>query len=301
MADFVKKHLQNFRPRITIVPARKRGTAFSPDDRQIAAPLLEANVIMMGPGSPTYAVRQLQASAAWHTLVGRHRLGATLIFASATTIASSAFALPVYEIYKVGEDLHWKEGLNFFEAYGLSLVFVPHWNNNDGGSELDTSRCYMGNSRYNQLCEMLPADTAIVGIDERTALVIDPAVGACRVMGNGDVTVIRDKNEILLANGETHALGELGPFRPLADPKCGIPAELWDWVLAAQTEAQRQAAQEPTPPLKVLSLAEQRDAARARKDWAVADGLRSEIEAMGWMILDTTEGSKLRKSVEGPR
>ena len=64
-----------------MVPARKRGTPFSPDDAEIVTPLLEANVIMMGPGSPTYAVRQLQGSVAWHTVNARHRLGADLVFA----------------------------------------------------------------------------------------------------------------------------------------------------------------------------------------------------------------------------
>ena len=54
--------------------------------------------------------------------------GTALIFASATSLASSAFVLPVYEIYKVGEDLHWKPGLNFFSDFGLDLVFISHWN-----------------------------------------------------------------------------------------------------------------------------------------------------------------------------
>ena len=54
----------------------------------------------------------------WKTIV-------TAIMASAAAIAASAYALPVYEIYKVGEDPHWKPGLDFFSLYGLSLVLVP--------------------------------------------------------------------------------------------------------------------------------------------------------------------------------
>lgn len=46
--------------------------------------------------------------------------------------------LPVYEIYKAGEDVHVRKGLNFFADFGLSLSFIP-WNNTDGGAELDTS------------------------------------------------------------------------------------------------------------------------------------------------------------------
>ena len=293
MADFMRTRLQNYRPSISIIPVRKRGTAFSPDDREIIAPMLQSNVIMMGPGSPTYAVRQLHDSAAWHAVISLQRLGTTLIFASATTIASGAYALPVYEIYKVGEDLHWKPGLNLLEPYGLSLVFIPHWNNNDGGKELDTSRCYMGRSRFNQLRQMLASDFVFVGIDEHTALVIDPTAGTCQVMGNGDVTLVQDGAEKLLANGETHSLCELGPFVPVAKPESGIPPELWDWVIASRAEAQQNAAEDLTPPSEVLVLADQRDAARAEKDWAVADRLRNEIEAMRWKVLDTPEGSKL--------
>lgn len=153
VAEFQGKHLQNFKPQITIVPARKRGTPFSPDDPDIIAPLLSAHMIYMGAGSPTYAERQLQNSLAWHTLIARHRLGASLVFASACSLAISAYTIPVYEIYKVGEDVQWTTGLDLFGPYGLSLVFVPHWNNTEGGAHVDTSRCYMGESRFNQLLQ----------------------------------------------------------------------------------------------------------------------------------------------------
>ena len=58
MGEFLKMRLQNYNPIVDVVPARKRGTPFSPDDPNILRPLLQANIIFMGPGSPTYAVRQ---------------------------------------------------------------------------------------------------------------------------------------------------------------------------------------------------------------------------------------------------
>ncbi|MER3457963.1 MAG: cysteinyl-tRNA synthetase, partial [Chloroflexota bacterium] len=134
IADFLQVRLQNYRPHITVVPARKRGTPFSPDDPVITAPILDANVIFLGPGSPTYAVRQLRDSLAWQRVMACHRLGSALVLASAAVIAISALALPVYEIYKVGEDPHWRPGLDFFAPYGLSLVFISHWNNAEGGA-----------------------------------------------------------------------------------------------------------------------------------------------------------------------
>ena len=190
VAEFISHRLQNYRPQVEIVAARKRGTPFSPDDPAVAAPLLEADLIFMGPGSPSYAVRQLQDSLAWQYLQARHRLGAALSFASAATVAAGAYALPVYEIYKVGEDLHWKPGLDLLGPYGLPLVFIPHWNNNDGGEELDTSRCFMGQERFAKLMEMLPPDLTVIGLDEKTALVLDVQAGVCRVMGLGGVTLI---------------------------------------------------------------------------------------------------------------
>ncbi|NCP15895.1 cysteinyl-tRNA synthetase, partial [bacterium] len=105
VADFLRTRLQNFDPVVDVLPARKRGAPFSPDNAKLLAPLLSANMIFMGPGSPTYAVRQLRGSLAWDMLRARQRMGAALVFASAATIAVGARALPVYEIYKVGEDV----------------------------------------------------------------------------------------------------------------------------------------------------------------------------------------------------
>ena len=121
VADFLAQRLKNYIPEIDLVPARKRGTNFSPDNPEILDPLLTSNVIYMGAGSPTYAVKQLEDSLAWHIILARHRLGAHIVWASASPLAISAFTIPVYEIYKVGEDLHWKRGLDFFRSFGHLL------------------------------------------------------------------------------------------------------------------------------------------------------------------------------------
>ena len=184
---YLEKHLQNFRPSIHVIPARKRGTPLSPDNGELAASLYDANVIFMGPGSPTYTVRQLQDSVVWHTLRACNRLGACVVLASAATLAVSAQTMPIYEIYKVGEDLHWKAGLNFLRDFGLSTIFVSHWNNKDGGELLDTSRCYVGQARFEALLAMVPEGRdayTVVGLDENTALVIEPATGVCSCAGH---------------------------------------------------------------------------------------------------------------------
>jgi hypothetical protein len=290
VADFVRHHLQNYQPQVTVVPARRRGTCFSPDNPDIVAPLLQADVIFMGAGSPTYAVRQLQHSLAWHTLLARHRLGASVMLASAAAIAASAQCLPVYEIYKVGADLHWCPGLDLFGPYGLSLCLVSHWDNTEGGAELDTSRGFLGQARFEQLRAMLPPEATVVGLDEHTALAMDLAAQTCRVMGRGGVCLCHGGVERRFKHGQSFPLTALGAFR-MPSPQEGIPAEVWQWVQVAQTEAQ--AATVPRPPGEVLVLAQEREVARARRDWAAADGLRQRIAALGWQVRDTGAGPEL--------
>ena len=295
VADFLRHRLQNHRPQVTVVPARKRGTPFSPDDPEIVAPLLAVDAVFLGPGSPTYAVRQLRDSLAWHTLVARHRLGAAVVLASAGAIASSAYALPVYEIYKVGQDLHWCDGLDFFGAYGLSLVFVSHWNNAEGGAELDTSRCYMGQARFEPLRDMLPPHVAVVGIDEHTALTIDLAAETCQVLGKGGVTLLRGRDEQRFDSGLTFSIDELGRFS-MPEPAAGLPPEVWDRAVAAHTDIQSQARVEPSS--EVLALVQEREAARAQSNWATADALRERIATLGWRVLDTSQGPQLEPEGE---
>ena len=191
VADFLAVRLRNYRPDITVMAARRRGGANSTDDPALTAPLLRADLLFMGPGSPTYAVRHLQGTLAWQRMIARQRVGATLALASAAVIAVGAYALPVYEIYKVGQDPHWQPGLDLFGAYNLKVVFVPHWNNAEGGSELDTSRCFMGRERFDALLAMLEPGVTVVGIDEHTALAADLDTGIAEVVGAGDVTIMR--------------------------------------------------------------------------------------------------------------
>ncbi len=58
VADFLQERLAEFSPQSTTVPARERGTPLSPDNAEILGPLLAANTLYLGAGSPTYAVSQ---------------------------------------------------------------------------------------------------------------------------------------------------------------------------------------------------------------------------------------------------
>ena len=288
VGEFLKTRLQNFNPIVEVVPARKRETPFSPDKPDILQPLLRANIIFMGPGSPTYAVRQLIGSLAWNLVRARHRLGTALAFTSAATIAVGEYTLPVYEIYKVGEEVHVGPGLGLFADFGLSLSFFPHWNNTDSGTDVDTSRCFVGLERFNQWRAMLPPDHTIVGLDEHTGLSIDFEAGMCTVNGVSSVTLLRLYNPKIFPTGSVFPIEELGKVHYPDPLEAGISAATWGMI---KTAGQTQDPEEV--PVAVLRLAEERQQARLRRDWEVADVLRQQISVLGWTIQDTSEGQKI--------
>jgi hypothetical protein len=293
VADFLKTRLGNYHPQVEVVAARKKDSPFSPDDPEICAPLLNANMIFMGPGSPTYAIRQLRGSLAWDLILARHRLGATLIFASAATIAVGAFSLPVYEIYKVGLDVHAVPGLDFFAELKTPLSIVPHWNNTDGGSDVDTSRCFIGMDRFAEWCSTLPADHTVLGLDEHTGIIMDFAKRECQVVGVSSVSLVRECDPSIHPSGTVFPLIEIGPLLEPLTPSDGISAAAWEMAISAIEAAP---ASSDTPPAEVLALAEARQAARDRKDWAASDDLRRQIADLGWSLQDTPQGWKLVRS-----
>ena len=288
VGDYLKKRLQNSRPQVQIIPARKRGTDFSPDDGAILEPMLTSDWVFMGPGSPTYAVVQLRGSLAYDTLRALHLHSSAVCLASAAVLAISAWTLPVYEIYKVGQEPFWMKGLGFLGGFGLNVTFIPHWNNHDGGEELDTSRCFMGRERFAGLqteLEKLDQNTCLVGIDEQTALLIEfTDEPTCRVFGKGSVTILRINEEAVFRHGHTFPLSFLGSYRhaELTD----LPQEVWEAIEAAQT-AQNE------PPEGIKALTAQREEARKNADWPLSDRLRVQIEAQGWQVLDTPDGPQL--------
>ena len=286
IAEFLRRRLAPLSPLIEVVPARKRGTPFSPDDPSLLEGVLRADMVFLGPGSPTYAVRQLRGSRVWHTVTARHLLGGTTVLASAAMVAAGALAIPVYEIFKVGEEPRWEEGLDLMGRHGLSLVLVPHWNNADGGKELDTSRCYVGRERFDALCGLLEGDRTIVGLDESTALVMDPSEGRGEVMGVGSVTLIRSGRESVYTAPQTFPLTELGPFRS-ASGRGDVAVDVWDAAVAALHPS---GSDVPEVSAEVRRLIGEREEARTREDWATADTLRRRILGSGWTVKDTPEG-----------
>ena len=184
MLHFFKTRLKNFHPRVQICFANTKEDANNPDTIKI---LDAADYIFTGAGSPTYAVENLKGTLLYKKIIERVKEGASLAIASAATAAFSKYCLPVYEIFKVGEELHWIDGLGTYGEFLESMTIIPHFNNAEGGAKLDTSRCWMGVERFEKLLKMLPKGEKVLGIDEHTAIAFDLATKECIVRGKGMV------------------------------------------------------------------------------------------------------------------
>jgi peptidase E len=170
--------------------------------------LREVDYLLVGPGSPTYAIRQWRETPIPEILERRIEKGACLVAASAAALTVGPFSLPVYEIYKVGQELHWVEGLDILGHFGLKAVVVPHWNNAEGGTH-DTRFCFMGENRFRMLQSLLPEEAGILGIDEHTACIIDLDREEALVKGIGTVTLRHQEFEKVFVRGEQFPMGLL--------------------------------------------------------------------------------------------
>jgi cyanophycinase-like exopeptidase len=170
--------------------------------------LRDARYVFSGPGSPTYALAQWKGSQVPTILADKLRTGGCVTFASAAAVTLGAFAIPVYEVYKVGQQPHWLEGLDLLAAAGLRAAVVPHYNNAEGGNH-DTRYCYMGERRLSFLEDQLPDDVFVLGVDEHTALILDFDAGTATVAGIGTVTVRRRSSSWTLATGESVPIADL--------------------------------------------------------------------------------------------
>ena len=151
--------------------------------------------------------------------------GGAVVISSAAAVTIGRFSLPVYEIYKAGQEPRWLDGLDLLGPFGFSegCVVVPHFDNAEGGTH-DTRFCYMGERRLAVLEAMLPEAAWVLGVDEHTGLVIDLAAGEARVDGRGTVTVRWRGHSRQFPDGACVPLAELAraardmASRPVAAP-----------------------------------------------------------------------------------
>jgi hypothetical protein len=147
-----------------------------------------AQYVFAGPGSPSYALRQWWGTALRDLLAQKITTGGAVTFASAAALTLGRVTVPVYEIYKVGEEPRWLDGLDLLSQVGLSVAVIPHYDNTEGGHH-DTRFCYLGERRLARLEADLPDGTHVLGVDEHTGVVLDLDADVATVVGNGGVTV----------------------------------------------------------------------------------------------------------------
>ena len=203
--EYFRQHVQQD---MSIVSFKSKEKCTPLEAEQAFHAMREANFFLIGPGSPSYAVRQWQETPIPEILTKRVEDGGCLVAASAAALTVGRFTLPVYEVYKVGEEPHWLQGMNILQHFGFSLVVVPHWNNAEGGTH-DTRFCFMGESRFEKLESLLPEDVSIFGLDEHTACLIDLESEEAVIKGLGTVVLRRQGSEIVFAKGDRFSLDVL--------------------------------------------------------------------------------------------
>ena len=207
-ARTVKFFAESVGREVTIASYRSRDVDALTASTAVAR-LRPARYVMAGPGSPSYALRQWAGGPIPPALGSLLREGGILTMASAAALTLGAVTIPVYEVYKVGEEPTWLPGLDLLgDATGLRAAVVPHYDNAEGGNH-DTRFCYMGERRLRILEGLLPEDTFVLGVDSHTALVLDLDRGSASVSGLGGVTVRVDGRSAVFPGGSEMAIEAL--------------------------------------------------------------------------------------------
>lgn len=187
---------------ISVASWRRRDAAAAARERALAL-LGRASWAFAGPGSPSYALRQWAETPMPAALADIVRRGGSLVMGSAAAVTVGAASLPVYEIYKVGDEARWLPGLDLLGTLtGISAAVIPHYDNREGGRH-DTRFCYMGEQRLLELEGMLADDMGILGVDEHTAVIIDTGSGTVDVRGAGGLTLRYRDRETVVPSGES--------------------------------------------------------------------------------------------------
>ena len=179
------------------------------DEGRQAADIRTADWVFAGPGSPSYALAHWRAGPVAAGLRDRVLAGhGVTVLASAAAATVGRFTVPVYEIYKAGGAPRWLPGLDLLGTFGLNVALIPHYDNAEGG-RYDTRHCYLGMRRLAAMERELPADAAVLGVDEHTAVLIDLRAEDIEIRGRGGVTVRRSGDSVVLPSGTRLSVADL--------------------------------------------------------------------------------------------
>lgn len=239
----------------------------------------QAQFVFAGPGSPTYALRQWAGTPIPDLLAEKLRTGGAVTFSSAAALTLGVRTVPVYEVYKSGEDPYWLDGLDVLSAIGLPVAVIPHYNNAEGGHH-DTRFCYMGERRLRVLETLLPDGAFVLGLDEHTGVILDLDADTATVMGLGVLTLRRDGVSMEIPTGEVVPIDVLrnGPTSGSRTAVAATDAPVAPAVAEAPAAATASLAAD------AARLGAEFDAALARRDAAAAATAALELDdaIVGW-------------------
>ncbi len=274
---------------VSVVSDADRTEQANPQARAGLAAIRSSDWVFAGPGSPSYALTRWRGNQVADAIRERIAAGTGItIIASAAAAAIGFAAVPVYEIYKVGADPHWLEGLDLLSVLGLKIALIPHYDNAEGGTH-DTRFCYLGERRLAVLERELPDDAAVLGVDEHTALIIDLATRQAEVSGRGGATVRKAGVSTVLPAGIRIELADLAAmFRsggPAPGQQAGQPGQPGQdrRAAAAGRPARDDAGQPGSPAQPGRALNEVTDDAAGRFEAAAGD---RDGAAMAEAVLD---------------
>jgi cyanophycinase-like exopeptidase len=286
---------------VAVASFRSAASADAVDYERMLGQLRDARFVFAGPGSPSYTLRQWSGTLIPKVLQEKLESGGCVTFASAAALTLGLFTVPVYEIYKVGEEPTWLEGLNLLGPTGLRAAVIPHFDNAEGGTH-DTRFCYLGEPRLAQLEHELPPDVFVLGVDEHTGLVLDLEAGTGAVVGRGVVTVRKHGRISTVPSGEVVAIGDLAR---MAEGGSGLsPAPSGAPAAGAAAAGGQQTGKAVSPLLESVARIEAEfDQAMTNRDVRAAARaiLDLEDELVGWSrdTLQSDEQDRARSVLRG--
>ena len=249
---------------------------------EFKAKLINADFIFSGPGSPSYAMNLWEKHEIKKPLESSLEAGCIIAFASAAALTLGTYVIPIYEIYKVGENKNLLPGLNLLNFLNKETIVVPHFNNQEGGDH-DTSHCFIGEKRFNKLLESHFRDSSkellTIGIEEHTALIFDLNKSIINVKGNGSVFIKSINGNIEIKNGESINIRDIN--------SSFIPSEVINHVENTANSSPKQ-----TIELEIDSLVNLRSQARTNKNWELSDQIRDLLSQNNISISDEGGGTK---------
>jgi cyanophycinase-like exopeptidase len=238
------------------------------------AQISQASWLFAGPGSPTYALAQWRETPVPGAISDIVRRGGTVVLGSAAAVTAGHWALPVYEIYKVGAAPHWVDGLDLLSEFvGLDAAVIPHYDNAEGGT-YDTRFCYLGEARLGSLESELSTAGVVFGVDEHTAVIVDVETQSVEVLGSGGLTIRRHGKSHILPTGTRCAASDLAVLAS----EDGTSVEVAPLVADKPGQSE--------PPLQQPSLDNDVDEHRARFDRALDE---RDVDAAVAAVLDVEQ------------